>query len=310
MKKFIPTLLAIAAFAGLFWWTQASGFDGKVDEEEKPSKEEAVWDIEKKNIETVTIEREDGPLKFRKEKDLWQATEPQPFPVSGVTVDTFVSSVAYLKGEPVQKDEQDAADFGLDNPTATVKLSLKGGKSAELLIGEETPVEEKRYVQAKGEEKVYMVSKFTLENIYGPADKFMEKTTWAVDEEKTTSLTLKWGNEDVQLTKEKDRWEANGKKLSAEKAGSILNSVDAVTAQGLPVEKKPNQSDFKLTIETEKGSEEWIGTIDGEEVLVQKKGGKWIYPLAKEDVDNMMKEVQKVLKEKEEKGEESKGSDT
>ncbi|WP_228441429.1 hypothetical protein [Novibacillus thermophilus] len=68
MKKFIPTVLAIAVFVALFVWVKVSGMDGEVDEEEETPEEEAVWKVDAQDIEAIRVEREDGMLVFNKEK--------------------------------------------------------------------------------------------------------------------------------------------------------------------------------------------------------------------------------------------------
>lgn len=297
VKRAIPTLLAVIVFIGLFMWVRANGFDGKVDEEEAPSKEEKVWAVDKKEIEAVTIEREADTLKFEKGKKAWQAAEPKPFPTSDMIVDTFVLSLAHLQGEPIQKGDQDEAGFGFDSPLATVTFTLAGEKAATCLIGTETPIGNKRYVRVKGEEAIYMVDQTMLDQVFDPASDFMEKKLWDLDVGNIQSLSLTWKDEAYELQKAKGKWKIGKEDMTEENVKSIIAALNFLSADDLPVSEQPQQSDFQLTINTEEGSEEWIGATHDEQVTVWKKGGKWVYPLAQADVENAVQQVGDIIKE-------------
>ncbi len=299
MKKFIPTVLAIAVFVALFVWVKVSGMDGEVDEEEETPEEEAVWKVDAQDIEAIRVEREDGMLVFNKEKGGWQATEPQPFPVDGASLDAVASSMASLTGKRIEQSDQALADFGLEDPSTAVTLRLSDGQTYTLSLGDETPVDNMRYVQVEGVSAIYTVDAFALEELSQPADTFMDRTLWSVEEDDVTSIALTWGDEEIQIARDGDEWKVNGKQLSTEQAGAIFSQMNAVTAQGLPVEAMPDGSDFQLTIETEEGAETWTGARKEDRLFVQKEGGEWIYPVVPADIDQLIEDVHSVREQKE-----------
>lgn len=309
MKRLLPTVLAIAVFVALFVWIKVSGMDGEVDEEEETPAVEAVWNVDAQEIEGIRVEREDGILAFNKEKGGWQATEPQPFPVDGSSVDAVASSMASLTGKRIEKTDQTLADFGLEDASTAVTFRLSDGQTYTLSLGDETPVDNMRYVQVEGDPAIYTVDAFALEELSQPADTFMDRTLWSVEEDNVTSVALTWGEEEIQIERDGDEWKANGKQLSTEQAGAIFSQMNAVTAQGLPVEAMPDGSDFQLTIETEEGREAWTGARKEDRLFVQKEGGEWIYPVAVADIEHLIEDVHSVREQ--EKGErEEKDHDT
>ena len=94
-----------------------------------------------------------------------------------------------------------------------------------------------------------------------------------------------------QIARDGDEWKVNGKQLSTEQAGAIFSQMNAVTAQGLPVEAMPDGSDFQLTIETEEGAETWTGARKEDRLFVQKEGGGWIFPVVPADIDQLIEDV-------------------
>ncbi|WP_228441431.1 DUF4340 domain-containing protein [Novibacillus thermophilus] len=211
----------------------------------------------------------------------------------------MASSMASLTGKRIEQSDQALADFGLEDPSTAVTLRLSDGQTYTLSLGDETPVDNMRYVQVEGVSAIYTVDAFALEELSQPADTFMDRTLWSVEEDDVTSIALTWGDEEIQIARDGDEWKVNGKQLSTEQAGAIFSQMNAVTAQGLPVEAMPDGSDFQLTIETEEGAETWTGARKEDRLFVQKEGGEWIYPVVPADIDQLIEDVHSVREQKE-----------
>lgn len=98
---------------------------------------EALYDFAEADVDTLTIKRDDATLSFAKTDDTWQMTEPENAPADPsaiafllniITTDPIQETIAVSPGQ--------LADYGLDDPTATVDMTV-AEESHTLSIGDE-----------------------------------------------------------------------------------------------------------------------------------------------------------------------------
>lgn len=299
MKKLLPTALALLVFVGLLAWVKIGGFDGETDEEEPPEKEETVWEMNPKAIRSVTVEKKDGVLSFKKDGDKWRATEPQPFPVDESALDSHLSSLASLKGEPVSSGSEKRESFGLQAPSTVLKIGLIGGEVKELHLGDETPVGDKVYAQPAGETAVYMVDQWLFQNYDDPVAGFMDKQLWSIDTDKLVSVKVNWEGKTFEISREKEEWKLNGKEIAEDRLNAIVSGLNAVEAVDVPADALPEGTTFSLVIRTGKKTEQWTGANVDDRVFVHKEGADFVYPVEKEGIEAFVSELEQQLGKKE-----------
>ena len=77
-------------------------------------------------------------------------------------VGMITSALATLNSDRlIDEHPADLADFGLDKPAIEVDVTLKGGKTQKLLIGNDTPAGTDTYAKLEGDPKVYTIPTFT-----------------------------------------------------------------------------------------------------------------------------------------------------
>src|SRR5207245_9954442 len=103
---------------------------------------------------------QDRELELKKDDQGWRLVRPTEAPADDTVVKGVLST---LTDAEVQKTlgelPPNLADFGLDKPTVTVKLTLKdGSQPPPLVVGKNTAIGGKAYVRKDDEPKLYLTT--------------------------------------------------------------------------------------------------------------------------------------------------------
>ncbi|MBD1995717.1 DUF4340 domain-containing protein [Leptolyngbya sp. FACHB-541] len=136
--KFKPTTLALVAIAailgGVVYFTETRNSS---DPEATEGADGSIFEFEEDQVQSFTVETPERTLSFEKDDaGQWQMQQPE----SGLASD---ASVAYLlnllaTGESdiiLTVPATDAAEFGLDEPTATINVVLDNQETHQLILG-------------------------------------------------------------------------------------------------------------------------------------------------------------------------------
>jgi Domain of unknown function (DUF4340) len=175
----------LAVLGGLTWWSNKKQASAKTDTTTKilsiPS--DSVQEVQLKNPQqTIDLKHEDGK---------WLMTQPEALPADQDTVTTLVSNLSALNADTVV--EQKAADltpYGLKTPTVDVHVIEKGGKTDNLLIGDETPKGDADYVKLASDPRVFTIASYVKNNIDKAPNDLRDKRLLTFDSDKLTRVDL------------------------------------------------------------------------------------------------------------------------
>src|SRR5689334_7429780 len=129
-KGLLIAVALLAVLGGLVFWSNkqeaAKASKGSTDTTKIfsiPEDQFQEIDIKKVSGEKETLVRENGK---------WRMTEPKPLPADQDAVSSMVSSLGSLNADKVIEDEaDDLKPYGLADPTLTITVKKKDGKTEE-----------------------------------------------------------------------------------------------------------------------------------------------------------------------------------
>ncbi|MEA5509646.1 DUF4340 domain-containing protein [Crocosphaera sp. UHCC 0190] len=108
-------------------------------QEEIKSQTKKIFDFQEKDIKLLTIETQSQILKFEKTEDNkqpWKMTKPKD-KIANDAVVSFLTNL--LVSSDIDRtftiDKNQKAEYGLDQPLATIKVVLDNNKSHQIIIG-------------------------------------------------------------------------------------------------------------------------------------------------------------------------------
>ncbi len=116
---------------------------------------ETILSIDKDDVTALSWEYEDHSYAFHKDGS-WVYDSDSDFPVSQDEIDTLLDVFSSFDVAFTIDDVEDYSQYGLDDPTCTIKLTA-GDKDYEVKLGDYSKMDEQRYVSI-GDGKVYLAA--------------------------------------------------------------------------------------------------------------------------------------------------------
>jgi hypothetical protein len=203
-------LLAIAIALGAFIF----GLD-RFSQNTREHRERAahVVEVNRGDVEGITIHNGDGLIKVKAEVDAWKMVAPFEDDADTGVIDQLLDAIQNLRPEDVitdlgkgDKKRQILKDFGLNKSKLRLKLEGKG-MPAELVFGQDTAVEGRSYLRLEDDDAVYIVGD-DLKNIVSkkPEDFRDHRMTPFLTTLINRAIFQVSGGE-IELTKEQDNWQ-------------------------------------------------------------------------------------------------------
>jgi len=175
-RNTLIVLLILAALATYVYFVEIRG--GREEATPTPSAAAVVWDLDVASVVDLTVEGTEGHVHLsRPPGGLWQMKEPTEEEADDDRINSQLTAVAKLTATRVITGVSELADFGLATPAWQITLGLQDGSSESLLVGDKNPQKTAFYAQRPGEEGIYLLPAYKLDNLIRLATELPYKPT-------------------------------------------------------------------------------------------------------------------------------------
>ena len=135
-KQFLLLVIVLVVFVGAYF-----GADAYVDfaEQKKAEQElldkEYVTNLEAAEIQAITYDYSGGTYSFAKQEDTWVYAEDSSLSIIQSYIESMVQKAAQMEAQSVIREVTDLAQYGLEEPSETVRFATEDGEY-ELLVGD------------------------------------------------------------------------------------------------------------------------------------------------------------------------------
>ena len=242
-KGLLAAVIVLAALSGGVYWSNKH----KAEEEKKPLPDAApkILTMTEDQIKEVKLAKKDqDPLILSRAGGTWEITEPKKMAADQDAVTPLVSSLSNLVSDRLIEDKSgDLTGYGLANPSETITITKKDGKTATLLLGDDTPTQSGTFVKLANDPRIFTIPTYTKTNFDKGLKDLRDKRMLTFNSDKITRVTLnaiefgKSGPTDWQILKPKPL-RADGakvdelvRKLKEAKIDTATSEEDAKKAQ-------------------------------------------------------------------------------
>ena len=280
-KKLLIAAGLLAALSGVLWWSNKHPDWGKTKtpETETPS----LVNVPDVSLDGVDIQKKDGSkVSLEHKGGKWSITAPTVFPADQDAAGSIASALAPANGDSVVEEKPgDVGKYGLTNPSLTVTIHEKGGKSEQLVFGDDIPAGSMVYLRVSGKPKVYAVASSLKTSFDKNVNDLRDKRLLTFDQNQLTRVDLISGKTTIEFGKNgQNEWaivqpqpyradnfqvEELVRKLSESKMDLNAPAADAEKAQhgyaaGTPVATvKLTDSTGTQTFEARKSGDDYFG---------------------------------------------------
>ncbi len=175
----------LAVLGGLTWWSNKKQSSAKADTTTK------ILSIPSDSVQEVQLKNPQQTIDLKHENGKWLMTQPEALSADQDTVTTLVSNLSALNADTVVEDKAtDLAPYGLKTPAVDVHVIEKGGKTDNLLIGDETPKGDASYVKLASDPRVFTIASYVKNNIDKAPNDLRDKRLLTFDSDKLTRVDL------------------------------------------------------------------------------------------------------------------------
>ncbi len=151
-----------------------------------------LLEIPRDQIEQVTIERGAEQLSIESAGDNgFRPVYPYDVKFTASRVNRIVSGASSLSARrTIAEEAEDLAQYGLDQPQATVTVRQTEEGETKLLIGDSTPARDSYYVKTADSESVYLVYNTWITPFFYTMDDLRDKSIPQVDPQQITRVEI------------------------------------------------------------------------------------------------------------------------
>ena len=190
-------------------WTGLGSFRYNFDRDTSNWRDKTITKFTQGDAEKIEVKGKSGARVVVKNEggDKWSVVESTlPVPKLDPSVPTgIVSALASLITNEFADDAK-PADTGLDAPSTTVIVSIKGGKTVTLLVGNKKG-EEDYYVKTPESPQVYLVKRYNIDRVVKRPIDFRDKSLCDIAEADLVDVSVAHDKESYTLVRDaKNEW--------------------------------------------------------------------------------------------------------
>ena len=194
----LVAVVVLAALAGATWWSnKKQATTGKADNSTK------ILTIADDQFTEIRIRKLTGEVQdLKRDGNRWQLTEPKQLAADSDTAAAMVSSLGSLSADQVvDPTATDLKPYGLSQPTLEITITKKDGKTARVLIGDDTPTGSGSYAKIAGDLRVFTISGTVKASVDKTVDDLRDKRLMTFDPDKLTRVELQAKGQSVEFGK-------------------------------------------------------------------------------------------------------------
>ncbi len=194
MGRLIAAAVVLAALgATLFWSNRKKAAQDATAAAGEPMV--SIVSLKQEDISKLEIKQKSGDDvvvdRTAPGSDTWKITSPKPLDADHETVSTILYDLSPLKADKVVDQKPgDLKSYGLEPPEVELSATAKDGKTAKLLIGDETPTGGEAYAMVEGDPRLFIVGSTYKNNINKSLMDLRDKRMIPLDFDKLAKIQL------------------------------------------------------------------------------------------------------------------------
>ncbi len=208
-RGLIIAVLVLLALGGVLYWS-----NHRKPSEQSPflssSSTPSILKLDQASITQVTLaDKGSAPVTLAKQNDgKWQITEPKELRADQDEVSGMLSSLSSLNADRmIEQKASGLAQYGLDDPSATVDIATSDQKQRKLLLGDTTPAGGDIYAMLAGDPRVFTIAEYNKTSIDKGLNDLRDKRLLTMEPDKVSRITLEKKGQTIEFARIKDGWQ-------------------------------------------------------------------------------------------------------
>jgi hypothetical protein len=199
-RNLLIAAIILAALSGLAYWAQKHP-QSSTTSTTPPSPTLAA--IPDSQIQQIDVKKKNGPtLILQRQNGKWAITSPEQVATDQDAANSVASALNSITADSVVEDKAaDLGKYGLKDPSLTVTVHEKNGKTENIEFGDDVPTGSLVYTAVNSSPKVYTVFSSTKSSFDKSLNDLRDKRLLTFDSNNLTSIQLASGKSNVEFGK-------------------------------------------------------------------------------------------------------------
>jgi hypothetical protein len=200
-RNLLIAAIILAALCGGVWWANKHPQASQPAPTAKNSTQ--LTSIADADVQALTIKKKDGSaVTVDRSGGKWVITTPQQLPADQDAVSSIVSALSPLTADSVVEEKtSDPGKFGLANPSLTVGVKVKNGKSQTISFGDDVPAGSLVYVRMGDSAKIDAIASSVRSTFDKGLNDLRDKRLLTFDSTKLTQIEVSAPKSDIVFEK-------------------------------------------------------------------------------------------------------------
>ncbi len=203
-RGLLIALGVLALLSGALWWSNKNPQDTTKQAPGEGKLENLVSLVQADVVEVKVTRKGETPLALRKNvaANSWAMVLDSPLPSSEKeALDLVTNAVTMNSNRVVEENATDLIQYGLEPAQITLDIKARDGKTAQILIGDQTPVGNMFYVRRAGEKKVFAIGQDFKAGVDRRVNDLRDKRLVVIDEAKLAKIEIAKKGESLEFVK-------------------------------------------------------------------------------------------------------------
>jgi hypothetical protein len=239
----ITAVGVLAILGGYAWWANRH----PAPDTSATSTAPKILSLSADDITGIQLEKTGtDPVVLKKTGNQWQITAPQTLPADSDSMTALTTALAPLTSDRlIEEHPASLAPFGLDNPTSSVDVTTKDGKTQKLLFGSDTVAGTATYAKLESDPKVYTVASYSKSAFDKSVSDLRDKRLMTLHSDRITSVTLNAKGPAVEFNKNAaGDWQITRPKPMRADGGAVDDLVTKLKDAKMDLSSTPGAGDF------------------------------------------------------------------
>ncbi len=200
-RNLLIAAIVLAALSGVVYWTKSHPQSTDTSSTTAPTPVLAA--IPDSQIQAIDLKKKDGSaLTLQRQNGKWVITSPQQVATDQDAANGVASALGTINGDSIVEEKAaDLGKFGLNNPSLTVTVHEKNGKTERIAFGDDVPTGSSVYADLNSSPKVYSVLSSTKTSFDKQLNDLRDKRLLTFDTNQVTRIELVSGKSDIEFGK-------------------------------------------------------------------------------------------------------------
>ncbi len=237
-------ILAIlfAAIAGYLYFVEM----GRDPDQEASSK---ALTFDKAAVSRIELEHPGRKVVLQHDGESWQMIEPVEAAADQRNVANLLDTLEECEIKRTLEDAGELPTYGLDFPSATVRIAVGDDTVGVIKVGKKTPVGGSAYILRNDDDSVHLTDGTLLDRIDKKVADLRDKTVLDFDKADVRSIGVRSARGEVALEKSDESWTIDTPaSFSADgtQVGSFLSTLESLRATDFVTEESDNLARYGL----------------------------------------------------------------